>query len=60
MIFLSYPNGYYELDLAVELDKFCFLRLCELSETIKEKRSEMSKLGIGLKFYFYFFKIHTN
>ena len=44
---LGYANGYYELDLANDMDKFCFLRLCEISETQKEKRGAMSKLGPG-------------
>jgi hypothetical protein len=44
---LGYPNGYYELDLSKENEKFCLLRLCEISETQKEKRSALSKLGPG-------------
>lgn len=45
---LGYPNGYYELDLSEEVHRFCFMRLCEISETIKENRSKRSKLGPGI------------
>ena len=45
---MGYSSGYYELDLAEEMERFCFLRLCELSETIKEARQKKSKLGFGI------------
>ena len=45
---LGYPNGYYELDLTDEIDVFTLVRLCELSETMKEQRFQISSLGAGV------------
>ena len=37
---LGAPNGYYELDLSNEMDRFCFTRLMEISSTNAAIRKE--------------------
>ena len=40
-------NGYYILDLGVEMDRLCMEKLIELSATYNQQRQEISKIGTG-------------
>lgn len=42
---LGNPDGYYELDLTVEMDKFCLIRLLEISCTFEKARKAASPIA---------------
>ena len=42
---LGNPDGYYELDMAVEMDRFCIIRLLEISSTFEKTRKAASLIG---------------